>query len=837
MTTGGVGLQARLYEVSARQRQGDKDALRMFLDSLLYEECRTAAQWLHAQLCAGGVDDVNLRATQWVARQSLGWTPAEADALLRRLGLDDPTRIPDGLPHFAHLLWLPLAAAEQARACDQDLLRAARATLAAARELQEGGPSVDDMLARLDSLIVPPPEDGTLAAKVLDHHDQYGPAMRAAHQELLASPGIAELLLHCTTQGKVRPTKRWSKEAAALLEAAGEPGPRTLRVLLEGLAAQPEHHVTTPWWVGDSYNWPAIVGGGNETLARGLLWTAAPLDADWVVRLTAEVALNAGTGMGGSGGYCRNGKLATSAVAALGTFGGARGEEAVAWLGGRLKAKIRNRTVQKGITKSLEEVAERSGLTPAMLRERAVPQLGLDSRGMREEKLGEYAAVLAVEAPGSAALTFRGPDGQILKTAPKAMRETYADELKAVRAALKELRATLTTERSRLEEQLMAGTRWSARDWALHCVEHPVTGALGRTLLWEGSDDDGASWTAGLAERTGAGWALATADGLAVPVLEGTRLRLWHPLRSTTDEIRAWREELTDRELRQPFKQAFREIYPLTPAERETAVYSNRFAAHVLRYPQARALMTARGWHGNHLGHHEDGDAAEMVRELPRPGELRSTEGEYWRARFYIEQVEADGDRYDVELCATDQVRFERRRGPRGAWTGAELVDVPPQLLSEALRDVDLFVGVASIGADPQWQDRGADRLHHDYWHRWSFGELTESARIRRQALARLLPRTRIADRVELTERFLRVRGELRTYRIHLGSGNVLMEPDDAYLCIVADRSRSAGEGKDRLFLPFEEDGGPLALILSKAFLLADDARIRDRSITSQILR
>lgn len=706
--------------------------------------------------------------------------------------------------------------------------------------MQHEGPPVDEMLTRLDTLIVPLPSDGTgLSDKVLDHHDQYGPRMRAVHKDLLAAPGAAALLTHCGTLDKLRPTKRWTKQTAELYAAVAS-GEQLVRALLEGIAVQEEHHVTPPWWAGST--WPGLVAEGNELLVRGLLWTAAGIDADWVVRVTAEVALNAGTGMGGSGGYCRNGKLATSAVAALATFGGARGEEAVAWLGGRLKAKIRNRTVQKGIAKALEEVAERSGLTPAMLRERAVPQLGLDARGVREDQLGQYAAVLAVEAPGSAALTFRGPDGQILKTAPKAMRETYATELKAVRAALKELRATLTTERSRLEEQLMAGTRWSARDWAQYCVEHPVTGTLGRTLLWEGSDDGGASWTSGLAERTGAGWALATVDGLAMPVREGTRLRLWHPLHATVDDIRAWREELTDRELRQPFKQAFREIYPLTPAEHETAVYSNRFAAHILRYPQARALMTARGWHGNHLGRHEDGHAAEMVRELPRPGELRSTEGEYWRARFYIEQVEGDHDEYDVQLCATDQVRIERRRGPRGAWIGAELVDVPAQLLSEALRDVDLFVGVASIGADPEWQDGGADR-HHDYWRKWSFGELTESARIRRQALARLLPRTRIADRVELTERFLRVRGELRTYRIHLGSGNVLMEPDDAYLCIVADRSRSAGDGggggggKDRLFLPFEEDGGPLALILSKAFLLADDARIRDRSITSQILR
>jgi hypothetical protein len=58
------------------------------------------------------------------------------------------------------------------------------------------------------------------------------------------------------------------------------------------------------------------------------------------------------------------------------------------------------------------------------------------------------------------------------------------------------------------------------------------------------------------------------------------------------------------------------------------------------------------------------------------------------------------------------------------------------------------------------------------------------------------------------------------------------MEPNDQYLCIVPDsRSRSR---QDDLFLPFEGDN-TLSIIISKAFLLADDARIKDPTITRQI--
>jgi hypothetical protein len=149
------------------------------------------------------------------------------------------------------------------------------------------------------------------------------------------------------------------------------------------------------------------------------------------------------------------------------------------------------------------------------------------------------------------------------------------------------------------------------------------------------------------------------------------------------------------------------------------------------------------------------------------------------------------------------------------------LAEVPPLILSEALRDADLAVGVTSTGLDPNG--------HGDYWQSYSFGDLTQSAQVRRDALSRLLPRLTIADRCVLADWFLLIRGDLRTYKIHLGSGNILMEPNDAYLCIVP-----SGSG-DQVFLPFEEDGGMLSIVLSKAFLLAADATITDPSITRQI--
>jgi hypothetical protein len=146
------------------------------------------------------------------------------------------------------------------------------------------------------------------------------------------------------------------------------------------------------------------------------------------------------------------------------------------------------------------------------------------------------------------------------------------------------------------------------------------------------------------------------------------------------------------------------------------------------------------------------------------------------------------------------------------------------------MRDVDLFVGVTSIGNDPNWIDQG-ERPYGDYWSAYAFGELGEQAKVRAEVLERLLPKLAIGEVSEIDGRYLRVRGRLGAYRIHLGSSNILMEPNDRYLCIVGGRDPDA---RSRLYLPFEGDT-MLALILSKAMLLARDDEIEDRSITAQI--
>ena len=423
---------------------------------------------------------------------------------------------------------------------------------------------------------------------------------------------------------------------------------------------------------------------------------------------------------------------------------------------------------------------------------------------------------------------------------PAAVKTDFADDLKELKQAAKDIQKMLPAQRERLDQFYLARKSWPYPLWRQRYLDHPLIGTLARRLIWTLTRDKLTS------DAIFSEGHLVDHANRPVDWPDGdTTVEPWHPIARPVDNVLAWRRWLEEHEVRQPFKQAHREIYLLTDAERQTNVYSNRFAAHILRQHQFNALCAARGWK-NKLRLLVDDEFPPATRLLPA-----------WnlRAEFWIEGV---GDDYEVDTTgagsflriATDQVRFyaldaveHRGHASGGGYytRGAEKhrctdcagAGFPPLVFSEVMRDVDLFVGVASLGNDPAWADGGPNARHLEYWRNYAFGELGESAKTRRQVLERLMPRLKIADRCSFAERFLIVRGDLRTYKIHLGSGNILMEPNDQYLCIVPGRSQSPTA---KLYLPFEGDQ-MLAVILSKAMLLAADRQIKDPTITRQIAR
>jgi hypothetical protein len=610
---------------------------------------------------------------------------------------------------------------------------------------------------------------GRGTANVALGEDDWAPRVRP----LIDGPRAEALVAHLATATQSKPSARWLAALAPLQDE------ELVRGLLEAAAEADTHVVNEFEYDGRVYQGLAVLTEANAVIVKGAAWAAGALDAAWAPRLLERVFRRIAPDHAAVANACVN------------VLGGLSDQEAVLVLS-RLAGAVKDRGYRKLIDRALGAAAARTGLSPSQLVERVVPDFGLDGEGRTELPLGGWSARIEVDH-ARVRVRWTTPAGKEQAAAPKDVDTTGA------KAEIRELRKELGVQRARLERMLSEGPRWALDDWRVHYLGHPLVGVLARRLLWRFDGEP----------------RLGTDAPRSAEAVE-----LWHPIGAGENEVYELRRDLIEREVLQPFKQAFREVYRLTAKEREAALYSNRFAGHVLDFPQTYALLKERGWRAQALGAWDGGYEGEVAREFPAQG---------LRAGWSLAYLEDAGMAGSIgALATTDQVRFyalAARTAPP-----LPLADVPLVVFSEAMRDIGLFVGVASIAADPDWEDRGLEGWQ-DYWWREAFAELGPAGELRRQVLAGLLPRLAIADRLELEDRWLVVRGDLRTYRIHLGSAHVLMEPDDELLSVGASERPTT-----KVFLPFEDDAR-LNVILAKAFLLARDSKIGDRSIRQQIER
>lgn len=706
-----------------------------------------------------------------------------------------------------------------------ELARIAKAQLAAGTPLDPGVVAV----MRRTAIVAPYHNSeliqvaATLAEPVLNPGEVWSDAAMADAARL--GPAWRELLAHAASATAAKPSAKWQKTARELLAKAGAvEAAERIRGWL-ALVGKQRTRQFAPMEFMQSLN--ELIDPFNADAVRGLAWmlALAPEHADSARTLAAlaEMALRKLPGIGP-----RSPKVANAAVCGLSMM---TGEDALGQLA-RLSTRITYKGTLTQVDRALEARAAALGLTREQIDELAVPAFGLTEVGRRVETLGDTTAELVVGRRGTE-LIWRTGAGKTVKAPPAAARRDFAEDVKELKAAAKDVDKMLSAQSERIERMFLGQRSWEFAPWRERYLDHPLVGTLARRLIW-------------IVDGTPAIYLDAAMRDSADKALEpkpDAHVELWHPVGRDTAEVLAWRDWLERHEVTQPFKQAHREVYLLTAAEENTRTYSNRFAAHILRQHQFHALAAQRGWR-NKLRLMVDDSYPPATRDLREWG---------LRAEFWIEGIGDDiTDSGSYLYVATDQVRFYpvgsatswahaggggySREGHGGDGDGPiPLADVPPLVLSEIMRDVDLFVGVASLGNDPAWQDGGAGDRYSDYWRSYSFGELSVSAQSRAELLGRLLPRLAIGPKCRIEGRFLLVEGTLHTYKIHLGSGNILMSPNDAYLCIVPKQSAASAQGSG-MFLPFEGDR-TLAIVLSKALLLAADDKITDPSIVSQIRR
>ena len=519
----------------------------------------------------------------------------------------------------------------------------------------------------------------------------------------------------------------------------------------------------------------------------------------------------------------RNTRIANAAVQALSDMDLGIGAKEIVIL----RSSIKYSVARKNIDKFFDALAEKHQMNTEELESMGVPDLGMSSLGYLEKEIGEYTGVLTVAGLTKVDLVWKKGDDKEQKSVPAAIKDKYKDEIKELKDIQKDIKKVLSGQVESLQALYLRSPKRVQIEFGEfneNYLNHPILGLICRDLIWEFISKSGKSKLA------------IFSDGKIVDVNcnpicneDIESVQLWHPIASKSEEVAQWQSYILENEISQPFKQAFREIYRL-PEDNKEQKQVDDFAGHMLFPNVLHAVATGKKWKQIRGGAWDGGSEIEATKIYKDHSIM---------AYFDIEPDEEAGPELSGMhyVVRSEKLSFKEPNSDIDYKDYSEqdkyylgetilLSKVPPIIYSETMRDIDIFVSSANVFHQKNWDNPNS----RNQWIKECFGALTESGLIRKQVLSELAPKLAIHNKLKIDDRFLFVEGKLKTYKIHIGSACILMEPDDKYLCIVKSQNKTK-----KMFLPFEGDG-ILSEVLSKAMLLAADDKIKDETISSQII-
>ncbi|MBZ5618693.1 MAG: DUF4132 domain-containing protein [Acidobacteriia bacterium] len=537
-----------------------------------------------------------------------------------------------------------------------------------------GGGEARDLHARIDNLLHGPAPQTSLEVQ--------GSWSQIVFQEISASAQRSaweRIFFHTAELKSSEAPKKWRATARQLVEELGR------AVFLEAAGR----------WLalGSSPHRPGVqISSGEAEYQTGFLWFLAGETDDRLPGLLANFGGAALKKIPMLGAVSQ--KVGNACVNVLAELPGL---EPVSQLS-RLAQHVKYDTAQRLIEKALTRAAERAGVSRNQIEEMSVPDCGLGPDGTRSERFGDYSVRVSIEETTSAAVTWTDKQGKALKSVPAAVKEHHAGEWKDLQHTVKDMEKMLSAHRTRIERLLLSQRAISIEALRTCYLDHALLDGMSRRLIWQFESGLGVWHQGRIVDDTEREIDLTTQK----------TARLWHPVLSDAQTILHWRCWLEDHDVRQPFKQAHREVYLITDAERQTGTHSNRFAAHILRQHQFAALSEQRGWTFRLMGQWDSHNNPTL--ELPQFG-LRVQ----YEVTFPENENEVSGHRVYL-LIRTGALRFLNEN-----LESQPLESVPPIVFSEVMREVDLFTGVASIGSDPAWGQHQPVPFR-EYWNEFSFG-------------------------------------------------------------------------------------------------------------------
>lgn len=249
----------------------------------------------------------------------------------------------------------------------------------------------------------------------------------------------------------------------------------------------------------------------------------------------------------------------------------------------------------------------------------------------------------------------------------------------------------------------------------------------------------------------------------------------------------AYQQYVFNSQIRQPFKQVFRELYVKTEEELNQH-HSLRYAGNQIQPARTVGCLKSRHW------------VADVESGLQKI---------YYKENI-VAQMYALADWFspaDIESPTLEWVVFSDRK------TGEELKisNIPDIIFSEVMRDIDMAVSVAHAG--------GVD------------SETSHSTVEMRKAIAEFtMPLFKLTN-VVFNKNHAIINGKRGNYTVHLGSG-VIHQEGGPMINVLPVHSQRRG----RIFLPFVDEDPKTAEVITKILFFAEDDKIKDPFILEQII-
>ncbi|ALQ35812.1 DUF4132 domain-containing protein [Fusobacterium hwasookii] len=396
------------------------------------------------------------------------------------------------------------------------------------------------------------------------------------------------------------------------------------------------------------------------------------------------------------------------------------------------------------------------------------------------KKIQDYSVYIEIDELGQSSIKYE-KDGKVLKSLPtKIKTEKYIEEIKEVHKTLKE---QYSRSRKMLEQSMEDGVKFYVYEIQTLSA-NPVVAPLIRDLVFKVDDSLGYYEDNKLIGFDKKGKKVALIDDIDKDVL----LTIAHPFDLfNSKQWPLYQQDILEREVKQVFKQVFRELYIKTKDELKMDK-SRRYAGHQIQPTKSIALLKTRRWVV------DDYEGLQKV---------------YYKENI-IAKMYAMTDWYspvEVEAPTIEDIVFYDRK----TFELMTIEDVPDLIFSEVMRDIDLVVSVAHVGdVDP---------------------EASQSTIEMRRAIVEFNAKLFKLKNVTFTETHALIKGTRAEYSIHLGSG-LIHQKAGATIEVLPVHSQHRG----RIFLPFIDEDPKTAEIMAKVLLFAQDEKIKDIFILEQII-